>query len=162
AQARAMMAGADGLADVKTDAHVHGLRGTGVVVGVKGPLDGYGAFDALPGRVEGDHEAVADGLDFLAGVFVELLPHDLLVGGHDGVGGLVAVMLAQAGRPDDVGEQNRHRARFSHGDILSRVHARAWSVHRKSLALSGSSVRWSRFTAPHPERRRRDTGQDGP
>lgn len=84
------------------------------VVVVERALDADGAFNGLARRVEGHHEAVAGRLDLLTGVLRDLLAHDLVMRIHDRLGSGLALVLAQAGGADDVGEQHGHGRRLGH------------------------------------------------
>ena len=57
------------------------------------------------GRDEGDHEAVAHGLDLVAAVLADLGAHEVCLRLQEGVGGLVAAGRPQVGRLFDVSEE---------------------------------------------------------
>ena len=86
------------------------LRGMRAVAVVDRELDLAGARHRAPRRLERDHEAVAQPLHDDAAVALDQLERALLDLAPDGVRDLVAELLVQLGRLDEVGEQHRDRA----------------------------------------------------
>ena len=73
-------------------------------------LDGDGAVEALLRGLEGDHEAVAHGLHFVAVVGLELLADEGVVLAQELLPRLVAEALGEHGRVFDVAEHDRDGA----------------------------------------------------
>jgi hypothetical protein len=92
-----------------------------------GLLHGYGAFDRLGGGAEYGEDAVAEGLDLVTAMAFdcfsqrrEVVPPHLIEGDVPEVG-------KKLGRPDEVGEHNRHRP------------TRPFTPHPEIVSESGAS-----------------------
>ena len=105
------------LAAVQPDADVDLAPGVLVVVLVDRLLDGDRAGDRLPGRGEGNHEAVAKRLDLAPGMSLDLVTHQVALGAQDRACGFVPTLVAHLGGALDIGEEDGDRP-FEH--FLSR------------------------------------------
>ena len=93
------------LAGVDADADAH-LFAAELVVGGERLLHGDGALEGAGGRIEGGHEAVAQGLRLGAGEGGEGAPGDALVLAEDVAGTFVAEALREGRRAFHVGEED--------------------------------------------------------
>ena len=98
----------DDLAGVEADADTELALRILLAVSRDRLLDVERALDAVPGRAEADHEAVAETLDAPARVLRDLVVDDRLVCLHDLVRGRESPRRQQAGRLLDVSEHDRH------------------------------------------------------
>ena len=96
----------DRLACVQADTDLHLLVGVLAVVLLQCPLDADGAGYGLSRRGEGHHEAVAQGLDLVAAVLLDLPSHKVKVGVNNLLGSAVAPTRPQIGGAFHVGEED--------------------------------------------------------
>ena len=94
------------LADVQADPDPDRLIGVAGGIGGERPLQRDRAQDRAPDAGEGDHEAVAEGLDLMAPVRGDLAAKDLIVGPDEFAPAQVPELLVERRRFDDVGEHH--------------------------------------------------------
>ena len=123
------------LAHVEPDADADVLRGVLAAVLFQRLVDRDGAGDRLPGREEGDHEAVADRVDLAPAVLGDRLADDAAVALDRLSCDLVAHAMGEVGRAHDVGEHQGEDAGVElvdcHHDILGDSPAGRGDVARR-------------------------------